>query len=70
MSLIPAPDKYETLKKFLEDDYVLVHLNPRFEGVVLPEKHNKTPTLTLKLSFNFQGLVELSKKEITARLVF
>ena len=62
--------KYEAINRFLLDEYVLIHLNPKSEGVSVPAHLIKGEVLTLKLSKLFRGAMELTREKVTADLLF
>jgi stringent starvation protein B len=63
-------EKYETINLFLEEEYVLVHLDSNKKGVVLPSHLMGNGTVTLKLSRLFRGGIEVTKEQILADLLF
>ena len=64
-------DKFEIINQHMSDDkYLLVHLNPLFEGVEVPENLKASPKLTLKFSYYFAGETKLAKESISAELLF
>jgi len=66
-----APDtKHATLNRLLNDEYLLVHLDPSIKGLIIPPHLMSSPTVTLKLSRSFRGSIELSEKEIVSDLLF
>jgi hypothetical protein len=67
---VSSKPKYETLNRYLLDEYVLVHLDPTKTGVVVPSHLAKGEVLTLKLSKLFRGALELSKEKVSADLLF
>lgn len=60
----------EVLDTLLLEGYCMVHINPLFPGVVLPGHLRKNPTVTLKLSHHFAGIVSVTDSEIAAELIF
>ena len=66
--------KTKQKKKFLEDglkeDHVLLHLDARVPGVEVPPHLADNPSLTLKLSYLFQGKTEINQDNVTAYLRF
>lgn len=63
--------KEKLLDEWLQElDHALVHLDSRKTGVVVPENYTNNPTLTLKISYNFQGQITLSDEGVTAYLKF
>lgn len=63
-------EKFETINKLLDDQYVLVHIDPSFSGVSVPENLKSQPALTLKFSRLFKGGIELKSAGIEASLLF
>ena len=59
-----------TIEKLLDDEQVLVHLNPSYEGVHLPEYLMDNRTVTLRLSRFFKGSLSTSAHGIEAELLF
>ena len=55
-------EKYETINLFLEEEFVLVHLDSNKKGVVLPIHLMGNGTVTLKLSRLFRGGIEVTKE--------
>jgi hypothetical protein len=53
MVATPPPSKKEQLLKLLERGSVFVHLDPRRDGVVVPQWLVKKPPLVLQLGLNF-----------------
>ncbi len=71
MTFSRTDEKYQTLETHLsQDQYLMVHLNPTYPGVLIPENFLASPTLTLKLSYNFQGVTVITPELITAELMF
>jgi|GEM_PF-924224 len=75
MSTTPAPDsankeKFELLQQYLEDEHVLVHINPAAEEVVLPVDLKANPTTTLKLSHFFARPLDINIERASAELSF
>lgn len=70
MEIKPGRDKQEIVKKLLEQEHLLIHINPRAAGVEVPEGHKKGPVLTLKLSYRFQGRMDITPEKISAMLLF
>jgi hypothetical protein len=63
-------EKFRLIDKLLHGDHLLVHLNPNFEGVVIPQELQGVPTVTLKLSRLFRGGMELLPAKVEANLLF
>lgn len=56
--------------KWMKGDHVMVHLDSRCSGVEVPEFLFNQPSLTLKLSYHFQGEVKRDDNAISAYLRF
>ncbi len=54
----------------LEGDHVLLHLDARSAGVEVPSHLMDNPSLTLKISYLFQGKTEVGESGITSYLRF
>ena len=63
-------EKYDAVNRFLEGEYVLVHVDPRQPGVDLPPFLMAGPSVTLKLSRLFRGAMAVEKENISAELLF
>lgn len=59
-----------TIERLLNDEQVLVHLNPAFDGVVIPAYLMDNRSVTLRLSRYFKGRLSTNDREITAELLF
>jgi len=53
MSISPHAEKRETMLSLLDRGLVMVHLDPRFEGVVVPDCFGADPTLRLNIAYGF-----------------
>jgi hypothetical protein len=62
--------KKRELEELLNDEYILVFVNPGYEGVDLPEHIRGLPSATLKLSRHFRGTLSVSDEEVRAELLF
>jgi stringent starvation protein B len=62
--------KYFTLKRLLEEEYVLVHINTGSDNLALPSHLMVDETVSLKLSRYFRGAMEVTTEKITAELLF
>lgn len=58
------------IEELLQDEYCLAHINPLVAGVVLPDHLKKEPTVTVKLSHYFAGVVSLGSSTVEAELRF
>lgn len=64
-------EKQKNLTRFLDDDdYVLVHLDPRNKDLFVPEHLTRDSSVTLKLSRYFRGKLEINEDAICAELLF
>lgn len=63
-------EKYRELDRLLADEYVMVHINPVFDGVSIPDYLRKDPTVTLQISRFFRGAMLLGTDHIQADLLF
>ncbi|MFN4895658.1 MAG: hypothetical protein ACK5GN_13200 [Pseudomonadota bacterium] len=59
-----------TVERLLNDEQVLVHINPNFPGVVIPPYLIDNRTVTLRLSRYFKGRLSTNDREISAELLF
>jgi len=59
-----------TIEKLLDDEQVLVHINPAISGVILPPHLGQNRTVTLRLSRYFRGDLFLDDEKIEAELLF
>lgn len=69
MEVIVAQKK-KHFELLLEQDHVLLHLDSRQEGVILPMNLSNNPALTLKVSKLFQGEMTYDDSSIVAYLKF
>lgn len=65
-----AADQKTTIERLLDDEQVLVHINPSAEGVVIPPHLTENRTVTLRLSRFFKGDLTLDDTKVTAELLF
>jgi stringent starvation protein B len=70
MNEILNRDKFKTLNKLINDEYVLIHINPEIEGTELPPHLANQPTVTLKISRLFRGNVVVENRIVRAELLF
>lgn len=63
-------DQRITIERLLNDEQVLVHINPQQLGVVIPPHLMDNRTVTLRLSRFFKGRLATDNSEITAELLF
>ncbi len=63
-------DQKTTIERLLNDEQVLVHINPQQAGVVIPPHLSDNRTVTLRLSKFFKGRLSTNDREITAELLF
>lgn len=57
-------------EKLVKGDHLLVHLLTAYPGLQIPSQFLSNPSLTLKLSLNFQGELKHDDKEISVYLKF
>jgi hypothetical protein len=65
-----AADQKTTIERLLDDEQVLVHINPTAPGVVIPPHLSENRTVTLRLSRFFKGDLCLDDQKVTAELLF
>lgn len=65
-----AADQKTTLERLLDDEQVLVHINPTTPGVVIPPHLSENRTVTLRLSRFFKGDLCIDDQKVTAELLF
>ena len=63
-------NKIGIVRRLIEDEYLLVHIDPNKDGVVLPQHLQKKPTVTLKLSKLFRGGLAINGDTIETTLLF
>ena len=63
-------DQKITIERLLNDEQVLVHINPQHLGVIIPPHLMDHRTVTLRLSRFFKGRLATDNTEITAELLF
>ncbi|MFN8390969.1 MAG: hypothetical protein U0136_11830 [Bdellovibrionota bacterium] len=62
--------KIECFESWMKGDHVLVHLDSRKPGVQVPPHLKDNPSLTLKLSYGFQGETTHDAEQISVYLKF
>lgn len=67
---IAVKGKKETISRYLIDEYVLIHVKPEITGVIIPEHLTDQPSVTLKISKFFQGILSLLEEQIETELKF
>lgn len=72
MSVIKYAQKTrpDLINRLLIDEFVMVHLNPNAEGVIVPLHFKGQEMLTLKLSKLFRGKLIVEKDKVEAELLF
>ena len=65
-----SKEKVDAINAYLKDEYMLIHFDARKPGIELPEHLLNNPTVTLKLSYEFQGGMEVNEERIWASLLF
>ncbi len=63
-------DQRRTIEKLLNDEQVLVHINPQCQGVTIPSHLFDNRTVTLRLSRFFKGALSTDEDKISAELLF
>jgi len=63
-------DQKTIVERLLNDEQVLVHINPGFSGVSIPAHLAENKTVTLRLSRYFKGELTTDEDRITADLLF
>lgn len=63
-------ERFTAIDQFLDEEYVLVHIDSRASGVKLPPHLMENPSVTLKLSRLFRGGIELKTSQIETDLLF
>jgi len=63
-------EKHKTIERLLEEDYVLLHIDPKNHGVQIPPYLKSDPSVTLKLSRAFRGDLTVSRELVSAELLF
>lgn len=64
------PDQRTTIERLLDDEQVLVHVNPSAAGVELPPHLRDSRTVTLRLSRYFKGELFTDELKVIAELLF
>ncbi len=65
-----ASEKRKKFEELMEQEFVLVHLDARRDGVSVPESLADNASLTLKLSQAFQGETTVEDDSVTSYLKF
>jgi hypothetical protein len=65
-----AADQKTTVERLLDDEQVLVHINPATVGVIIPPHLSENKTVTLRLSRFFKGDLLVDDEKVTAELLF
>lgn len=71
--MMPMPDKKDVMLHLLETAWVYVHLDPRCDGVVVPEYFRTQPRLVLQYGFNMPVPIQdlkVDERGISATLSF
>lgn len=63
-------DQKTTIERLLDDEQVLVHINPATPGVTIPTHLSENRTVTLRLSRFFKGDLTIDDHKVTAELLF
>lgn len=64
------PEKRPFFEQLMEHDYALIHLDASRAGVEVPSNLSGNPSLTLKLSYHFQGETTHDDEAIVSYLKF
>ncbi len=67
---VSISEKYSTLNKKLDDEYVLLHVNTADDLLSIPEHLKVKSSVTLKVSRWFRGAMELFEDRVDAELLF
>lgn len=67
---IRTKQKIKFYEEAMKDDNVLLHLDARKPGVTVPQHLSQNYSLTLKLSYLFQGKTEHNDEEVSSYLKF
>lgn len=62
--------KKDILTRLLNFEYILVFVNTKSDGLIIPEYLKVEPTVTLKLSSHFEGKMEIFHDRVEAVLRF
>lgn len=65
-----SKEKFDSIQRLLDEEYVLVHLNATRDGVSLPPHLMGNLAVTLKLSRLFRGALAVEPTTIQAELLF
>jgi hypothetical protein len=65
-----SADQKTTIERLLDDEQVLVHINPSAPGVSIPSHLCENRTVTLRLSRFFKGDLTIDDSKVTAELLF
>jgi stringent starvation protein B len=63
-------EKLSLFDEFMKGDHIMVHIDAKNQSVKVPESLKDNPSLTLKLSYHFQGEITRDEKGIYAYLKF
>ena len=67
---IRTKQKIKFYEEAMKDDNVLLHLDARKPGVTVPQHLSQNYSLTLKLSYLFQGKTEHTEDQVSSYLKF
>ena len=62
--------KKEKIENFLNEEYVLLHINTKSENLTIPLHLRQGNTVVLKISRFFRGEMELTDENVIANLLF
>lgn len=63
-------DQRTTVERLLDDEQVLVHINPMAPGVLVPDHLGRNQSVTLRLSRFFRGELVTDEERVSADLLF
>ncbi|MCO6432116.1 MAG: hypothetical protein J5J00_14750 [Deltaproteobacteria bacterium] len=66
----PLLEKGALMRRLINDEYFLVHLNTANESLLIPDYLKENGTVTLKLSRLFRGGIDLKESHIETSLLF
>jgi stringent starvation protein B len=70
MNEILNREKYREIDRLLDDEFIMLQIDPECKGVDIPSHLRGTPSVTLQLSRLFRGSMEITDSKIEANLLF
>jgi stringent starvation protein B len=70
MNEILNREKFREIDRLLEDEYIMLQIDPSCSGVDIPDHLRDSPSVTLQISRLFRGSMEVTEKKIEAHLLF